>query len=476
MRINIPNFSNARILVIGDLMLDRYWRGQTSRISPEAPVPVVKVEDETPSPGGAGNVALNLAELGAKVTVIGLTGEDEAADTLEASLNRADVVCQFVRVPGARTIIKLRVLSHNQQLLRIDFEDGFDNYNSESIMGALARNLDSCDVIILSDYGKGALQDISALIDKARKQHKIVLVDPKGADFSRYRGASGVTPNLTEFEAVVGPCKDEHEFVQKAENLRSELKLAALVITRSDKGMTLLQAEQAAVHFPTHTREIYDVTGAGDTVISVLGAALGAGMNFYEAAWLANLGAGVVVSKLGTATVSIQELQSAMLIHEPLQRGIVNEQELRTLVEKAHASGERVVLTNGCFDILHTGHIAYLSAAAQLGDRLIIAVNDDSSVQRIKGSGRPINKLQDRMQVLAGIESVDWIVPFVEDTPERLVCRLKPDILVKGGDYKPEEIAGSKCTVYDGKCSLPAIFCHAGGFLRTHLHDLFDHC
>src|SRR5680860_287681 len=442
MRLSIPGFSNARVLVVGDLMLDRYWYGAASRISPEAPVPVINVGEEEERAGGAGNVALNVAALGCAVTLIGFTGDDQAATSLKALLERDGVRCHFSAVARRKTSTKLRVISRHQQLIRLDFEDGFADVDQAALVGSYTHNLAAHDLVILSDYGKGTLSDVESLIAHAQRAGKPVLIDPKGADFGRYRGATAITPNQTEFEAVAGICANDLEMTAKGQRLLADLELDALLVTRSEKGMLLLRAGSPPLAFPTHASDVFDVTGAGDTVIGVLGAALAVGTPMPEAVALANLAAGVVVQKLGTATASLRELQTAMLKHKPLQRGLVTEVALVALLEKARASGERVVMTNGCFDILHAGHVAYLSQAAQRGDRLVVAVNDDDSVRRLKGTGRPVNPLMQRMAVLAGLESVDWVVSFAEDSPRRLIEALSPDTLVKGGDYRPDDVVG----------------------------------
>ncbi len=445
MSLALPDFSRARVLVVGDLMLDRYWHGPTGRISPEAPVPVVHVREVEERPGGAGNVALNLAALGVQATVMGLVGEDEAADALEATLTAAGVACRFRPISGHPTITKLRVLSRHQQLIRLDFEHPFTLEEARCLAEEAKAALPAFGAVILSDYGKGALGVVQTLIQTAREAGVRVLVDPKGSDFTRYRGASCITPNLAEFEQVVGPCPDEASLVARGQALMEELGLEALLVTRGEQGMTLLRPGQSEFHLPTQAREVFDVTGAGDTVISVLAAALAAGEDWEAATALANLAAGLVVGKLGTATVSVPELRRALREMNEAGGGVVNEEQLLLAVADARAHGERIVMTNGCFDILHAGHVSYLEQARRLGDRLIVAVNDDDSVRRLKGGGRPINPLERRMAVLAGLASVDWVVPFSEDTPERLICRVRPDVLVKGGDYHPEEIAGGEC-------------------------------
>ena len=450
MHLKLPDFSSASVLVVGDVMLDRYWQGPTTRISPEAPVPVVSVGDDETRPGGAANVALNAAVLGARTMLVGLVGADEAGAQLQARMADMGVQCAFVAVPGSRTITKLRVLSKHQQLIRLDFEDGFQGCDGSGIRARFLDALAGADAVVLSDYAKGALQDVGGLIQAVVARGLKVVVDPKGTDFERYRGATVLTPNRSEFEAVAGVARDEQDLLRRGEALRERLDLSALLITRSEQGMTLLERGQPPLHLPTHAREVYDVTGAGDTVVAVLAACLGAGQSMRDAVSLANLGAGVVVGKVGTASVSPEELESAMAMHVPARGGVVDEAELLEQVARARACGERIVMTNGCFDILHAGHVDYLQRARAQGDRLIVAVNDDDSVRRLKGAGRPVNGVQARMKVLAALAAVDWVVPFSEDTPERVICRVSPDLLVKGGDYRVEDIAGGACVQQAG--------------------------
>ncbi len=442
-----PDFRRARVLVAGDLMLDRYWSGETCRISPEAPVPVVRIEATEDRPGGAANVALNLARLGVQVAVAGIIGTDEPGVILETQLKTQGIALRVARRSDVPTITKLRVLSRHQQLIRLDFEQSLAPAGPDPLPDLIAQVLSACDVLVLSDYGKGTLVDPQRLIAQARTQDKPVLVDPKGRDFGRYRGALLLTPNRAELEAVVGPCLDDARLRERAEGLRCELGLEALVVTLGERGMLLVRAGET-LHLPTRAREVYDVTGAGDTVIAVLAAALGVGVDLAEACALANCAAGLVVGRLGTASVTALELERAW--RGTVWQPILNRTSLLAAVEAARAAGERIVMTNGCFDILHDGHVAYLQAAKRLGDRLIVAVNDDESVRRLKGPGRPINTLEQRMAVLAGLAAVDWVCPFGEDTPEDLIRAVKPDVLVKGGDYRIEEIAGAEFVLAQG--------------------------
>lgn len=444
MKLEMPPFHLAKLLVIGDVMLDRYWHGAASRISPEAPVPVVQVGNQEDRPGGAGNVALNIAALGSAATLIGVVGKDDNAQDLESRLTAAGVYCEFLKSEDKPTITKLRVISQHQQLIRLDFEEKFDEKDVADLQSLATSLLPSAQVLVLSDYAKGALQDVAALIELARKQNIPIIVDPKGTDFGKYRGATLLTPNLSEFEAVVGPCANEEELVSKGLALMSELELQAILITRGEHGMTLLRPNSEELHLPARAREVFDVTGAGDTVISVLASALAAGDSLADATGIANLAAGLVVGKLGTAAISGPELRRAILAEQDSGMGVMTAEQLSIAVHDAKAHGEKIVFTNGCFDIIHAGHVGYLSEAKKLGDRLVVAINADSSVTRLKGPGRPINPVERRMAVLDGLEAVDWVVSFEEDTPEELLRSLQPDILVKGGDYSLEQVVGGE--------------------------------
>lgn len=450
MKVDIPAFDKARVLVVGDIMLDRYWHGPTQRISPEAPVPVVKIQQDEDRPGGAANVALNIASLSGQVTLAGITGNDEAAQTLETHLSAMDINCKFVKSDKHPTITKLRVLSRNQQLIRLDFEESFVAVDKQPLLEHTKSIIVEHDLLLLSDYDKGTLSDVQALIKVANEHNIPVLVDPKGTDFSRYRGATLITPNLSEFEAVVGHCNSEAEIVSKGQALLTELDLTAMLVTRSEQGMTLLRHGHEEFHLPTQAKEVYDVTGAGDTVIATLALAIAAKAEFTQASALANIAAGIVVGKLGTSTVSEGELISEISTGQESGFGVLSEEQLKIAVELAQARGEKIVMTNGCFDILHAGHVSYLANAQQLGTRLIVAVNDDASVTRLKGPGRPVNPVDRRMAVLAGLGAVDWVVPFSEDTPQRLIANILPDTLVKGGDYDVEDIAGGADVIKAG--------------------------
>jgi len=444
----IPDFSRVRVLVAGDAMLDEYWFGDAARISPEAPVPVVRTRSTEQRAGGAANVALNVAALGAQTVLTGIVGADERGKLLASLLEQRGVRCELVRAPALPTVHKLRVLARNQQLIRLDAEQSLEPAAPE-LGERFAKLVKAADVAVLSDYAKGTLARAADLIAACRAARVPVLVDPKGTDFARYRGAHVLTPNRGEFEAVVGRCASEAELLAKGKKLRQDLALEALLVTRGEQGMTLFTAGEPHT-LPAQAREVFDVTGAGDTVIALLAAGVAAGLDLDSAAALANLGAGIVVGKIGVATASRSELQHALHAQGSGGRGLVELPELLALVAEAKERGERVVMTNGCFDILHAGHVSYLEEAKALGDRLLVAVNDDASVSRLKGPSRPITPLADRMAVLAGLAAVDWVVPFAEDTPAELISKIVPNVLVKGGDYRVEDIAGSDVVLRNG--------------------------
>lgn len=443
MQITMPNFENARVLVVGDVMLDRYWHGMSTRISPEAPVPVVNVNLTEDRPGGAANVALNMRALGCQVALIGVIGDDEAGQILQTSLTAANILTDFQVSATKPTVTKLRVISHHQQLLRMDFEDEYTPEDSSELLAKAEGLIAGVDVLVLSDYAKGSLHDCQALIRLAKRTGVRVLVDPKGADFSRYRGADLITPNFAEFETVVGNCTKDGDLVRCGAALMATLELSALLVTRGEQGLSLLRPSQTELHMPAQAREVFDVTGAGDTVIATLAAALAAGCPLPNATALANMAAGIAVGKLGTAVVTSAELRRAILTEQGMQSRVVTEEQLLLLLEDARSAGERIVFTNGCFDIIHAGHVRYLEEARKQGDRLIVAVNSDRSIRHLKGIERPINPLDKRMTVLAGLEAIDWVVPFEEDTPERLLQCVKPHVLVKGGDYREDQVVGA---------------------------------
>lgn len=448
MTIVFPDFSMSNVLVVGDVMLDRYWYGTIDRISPEAPAPIVKVNKVIEQPGGAANVAMNIAAIGAKSRLIGLTGVDETAQTLQKKLDKSNVIWNFVSLNTCSTIIKLRVISRNQQIIRLDFEKDFNHVNTMQIFKKIETYLPQCKILVLSDYAKGTLHYIEEMIRLARCCDIPVIIDPKGTQFSRYKGATILTPNMSEFEAIAGFCRNEKILISRAKEIVFDYDLSALLITRAEQGMTLFKRNEAPLYFPTKAKEVYDVTGAGDTVIGVLSASLSVGISLEQACCLANLVAGVVIGKTRIFMNKIIGMQKTIMYHHhkdiDMKFGILDEKILKTIILLVRSQGETIVMTNGVFDVLHAGHISYLVHAKKFGDRLIVAVNSDDSTRRLKGPTRPINTLEQRMLVLAALSVVDWVVPFDEDTPKRLIQSLSPDILVKGGDYQVCDVVGSK--------------------------------
>lgn len=437
------------MVVGGDAMLDEYWFGDAARISPEAPVPVVHATHREQRAGGASNVAMNLAALGASVRFVGAVGGDASGRLLAELLEQGGVEPRMITDDALPTIHKLRVLARHQQLIRLDSEKKLEGLAAD-FNRLVEESTEKNQVIVLSDYGKGTLARIAELIPRLKAKSCRVLVDPKGRDFSRYRGSFCLTPNQSEFAAVAGSWRDENEFLDKAGKLREELDLDYLLVTRSERGMTMVGKDIDVIHLAAEAREVFDVTGAGDTVIATLAGSVAAGLPIGDAASLANLAASLVIGKIGVAQVTPAELRSALHRRGYGGRGLVTADELEVILNEGRRRGSRIVMTNGCFDILHAGHVSYLEEARALGDQLVVAVNDDASVKRLKGDARPINPLGDRMAVLAGLASVDWVVPFSEDTPARLIERLKPDVLVKGGDWRVDQIAGADDVIARG--------------------------
>jgi D-beta-D-heptose 7-phosphate kinase / D-beta-D-heptose 1-phosphate adenosyltransferase len=437
----LPRFDKARVLTLGDAMLDRYWHGNTVRISAEAPVPVVDIKTREDRLGGAANVALNVSALGAKSALVAVLGVDDAAEILKAKLDSAGIVDLTLGRNDYQTVTKLRIVSHGQQMVRADFEQVMDLPAAPLMPGYLTA-LAEFDLVILSDYDKGVISDPQAFIQQARAHQKTILVDPKYKDFSLYAGATLIKPNRVEFMKAVGGWASEAELESKCQAMLDKLGLEAILVTRDSDGLTLVQRNRPALHMPARKREVFDLSGAGDTVIATLGAALAAGVTLPDAVNLANVAAGIAVSKPGIVSVSGPELRLELSRDKRSDKGILNEDQLLLAASEARARGERIVFTNGCFDILHAGHVDYLTEARQRGDRLVVAINSDESVHRLKGEGRPINTVDRRLAMLAGLSAVDWVLAFENDTPLALLEKLRPDVLVKGGDYGIEQVVG----------------------------------
>jgi len=454
--------TGVRALVIGDLMLDEYLWGRTERISPEAPVQVVEVAREDLRLGGAGNVVNNLVALGCSVTVCSVIGDDENGALLRRVFKNtgADLAPVFEEA-GRRTSKKTRVIAAHQQIVRIDRETTAP-ISSESESRVIEFLTESCrnfDVILVSDYLKGVLTPaiLTALCQSGRELGIPVVVDPKGKDYGKYRGATILTPNRKEAETASGTAiVDLPSLEQAAETLLSELELDALLITRSEEGMSLFFNDGSATHIPTVAREVFDVTGAGDTVLSALSLGLACGLPLPKAAWVANVAAGIAVGKLGTSTVSPEEIV-AEVGHgtKDSDSKIKNLDVLSRVVAQERTKGKKIVFTNGCFDLLHVGHVKYLQKARQFGDMLIVGLNSDDSVRRLKGESRPLIDQAERAHILAALDCVDYVVIFDEDTPIRLIETLKPMVLVKGGDYTPEGVVGREIVEgYGGRIEL----------------------
>ena len=447
--------SDVKILVVGDVMLDRYWHGDTARISPEAPVPVVRVSDFEDKAGGAANVAKNIVHLGAQASLLGIIGEDDNGQSLQASLEKEGISSLLVKQNQAPTITKIRILSRSQQVVRLDIEQSFSQQHADLLSAEFERLIEQFEMVLFSDYNKGSLANIGGMIDVAKKAGKTVLVDPKSKDLAIYAGADYVTPNLTEYQAAGGVSGDEEQIAQSAKKIISDCSIGAMLLTRSEQGMSLITATEK-FDYPAQTLEVADVTGAGDTVIATLAVMLGTQMPASQAVEVANIAAGITVTRLGAATLSPEELSSNLTAY--LERTGAHyhptADEVFERIKQARRRGDKIVFTNGCFDILHAGHVRYLAQAKTRGDKLVVGLNNDDSITRLKGADRPVNSLQERATVLTALAAVDWVIPFgsVEenDTPANLIQQLKPDVLVKGGDYKIEDIAGAEFVLANG--------------------------
>jgi D-beta-D-heptose 7-phosphate kinase / D-beta-D-heptose 1-phosphate adenosyltransferase len=465
LRFDELNFDSCHLLVIGDLMIDEYVWGNVERISPEAPVQVVTVKNEEYTLGGSGNVVKNLAALGAKVTVLGITGADEDARRLIEKLSDLGVDSRGVIMePGRTTTKKTRIIADHQQVLRIDRETKkeISSPTLETLMGLAEKNIPAADVVLISDYAKGLFTRslLSKLVVVARACGKITIADPKGVDFAKYNGISLITPNRKEASMASGiDIVDEPTLSKAAKKLLEKAGVEKLLITCGKDGMVLFEPNQDPFKVKTDAREVYDVSGAGDTVVAVLGLGLAAGLSFREAITLANIAAGIVVGKIGTATVSKIELAQA--IRRTPEDAVIkcrSLNELSELCRRLKQDRKRIVLTNGCFDLLHVGHIKLFSASKQLGDILIVAIDDDESVRSLKGDGRPVINAKERLRILSALDSVDYVLVFASNQLEKVIETIRPDILTKGSDYESEEVLGREIVEgYGGRIELIAI-------------------
>jgi D-beta-D-heptose 7-phosphate kinase / D-beta-D-heptose 1-phosphate adenosyltransferase len=440
----------TRVLIVGDLMLDRYIWGDVERISPEAPVPVVRAGYRSEQAGGAGNVAMNIGGLGAKATLLGFRGDDDDGEALERALRHAGIESQAIAVPGHPTTTKLRIVGGKQQMLRLDTErtGGYPAEFYAALLSKLEAAIAGADVVVLSDYAKGGLSpDVCVqTIAMARRAGIPLLVDPKQATFQNYRGATTICPNLAELSLVTGvSSKNFDGLLSAGQKLVTDLDLEYLTVTLSEKGIALLRGDSRFIA-PAVARQVFDVSGAGDTVIATLALAAAAELDVEIAVELANLAAGIVVSKVGTVPVTRDELLMSLMpqIELQAQEKVLSLDSLRARAAAWRSTGQTVVFTNGCFDLLHIGHITLLEQARREGHRLVVAVNSDASVRGLKGPARPIVGERERARILAALAAVDAVVIFDEATPLRVVEILRPDVIVKGGDYNEENIVGAK--------------------------------
>jgi len=447
--LDLSRLERCRLLVVGDLMLDEYVWGAVERISPEAPVQVVAVSHEDAALGGAGNVVSNLAALGARVAAVGVVGNDAQGRLLVKRLKELGADTGGVlQVRNRVTTRKARIIAEHQQVLRIDHEStrNVSARVSKDLLARASRHIAQVDMVVLSDYGKGLLTRplIAALAATARGLGKKVVADPKGIDYSKYNGVSVITPNTKEASLAAGiDIRNEQDLKKAAERLLESLSIEGVLITRGKDGMAYFERGRPAIFAGTKARQVFDVSGAGDTVVAVLSLALAAGHPMPSAIGLANAAAGVVVSKVGTATVSRAELQEALSpSHDPSVLKAKSLPELSRIAANLKAAGKRIVLTNGCFDLLHAGHIRLFGASRAFGDVLIVALDDDRSVRSLKGAGRPVISAAERVKILSAIDSIDYVTVFSTRNLRKLIQAVKPDVLAKGSNYESEQVAG----------------------------------
>ena len=446
----LHDFGQNTVLVVGGWMLDRYLWGEVGRISPEAPVPVLRRTQETDVPGGAANVALNLRGLGLKVQLAGLVGRDSEGKRLTEVLEAQGVGTDAILKTERPTTTKLRIVSKQQQMLRIDHEDNsaIDAATEQNLVQTVLDYLPHIDALVLSDYAKGVLtaEVCRQMIEAAKAQACPVYVDPKGTNYDKYAGATAITPNTGELCAVTGVNEQNLDgMLGAAQGLRERLGLEYLLLTRSEKGISLIEAD-AVNHYLAAAQDVFDVSGAGDTVVATYVAGRLGDLDRADAIRLANLAAGVVIGRLGTSPIDKTDLLQALRQLQPFEPSdkVCDLAALKRRVETWQSRGEKVVFTNGCFDLLHVGHISYLEKSKALGDRLVVGLNTDRSVRALKGPERPVINEADRARVLAGLGAIDAVILFDDDTPLNLICALKPDMLVKGSDYSEEDVVGGK--------------------------------
>lgn len=479
------DFSSLTILCIGDIMLDRFIYGNVQRISPEAPVPILHLKDQKEMLGGVGNVANNILSLNGKTILIGLVGQDDYAAKIINLIQQKNIAEHSLISSTYRpTICKSRFIAANQQIIRADEESLIPLHPEEitQLIKTIDQNITRAQAIIISDYGKGVCHPdiINFTIKKAKSHHLPIFVDPKSKDFSIYKYATCITPNIAEAsQAVQKPLKNDVDFEEAGKQLLNITQGQAILITRSEKGMTLIEKNNPPQHIPSRAREVFDVSGAGDTVIATLALGVASGLNLTKAMHIANAAAGVVIAKAGTSTATITEVQNELKAQAAEEIFPVLTPELTSLhdllieIQKWRKQDQIIGFTNGCFDILHTGHVSLLQTARSHCDRLIVALNSDASIKRLKGNKRPINSLVERAKIIAALRYVDAVIAFEEDTPLTLIQHLKPDILIKGADYIDKEVVGRKIVEENkGKVILADL---QKGFSTTNIIDKIKH-
>ena len=441
---------NSRILIIGDIMLDEYWFGTSNRISPESPVPIVDVQNKDFRVGGAGNVALNLFGINPNITLISCIGKDKDGKIIKKILRNKKIHFNLKEKSNCKTIKKLRIFSQNQQMIRLDFENNKVNYRLE-LNDKMKKEIRKSKLLIISDYQKGSLIDVKKIINYAKSKSKVIIVDPKGSNFSKYTGATILTPNINEFINIVGEVNNQSQLIRKAKNLIKKINLKGILITQGKKGMTFV-SNKDVIYKNSLAQDVFDVSGAGDTVIAIFSAYLNAGKSYEEAMEMANIAASIVIRKLGTAIADKQEINKIyykknLVINKKYQKSI---SQILRIADFLKTQNKKIVLTNGCFDVIHLGHIHLLEKAKEFGDFLIVAINSDKSTRALKGKRRPINKISARIKMLEAINYVDLVVVFNELTPHNIIQMIKPDVLVKGSDYKIKDIVGSDLVKLNG--------------------------
>ena len=442
--------SRPRLLVVGDSILDEYIFGSVQRISPEAPVPILNHSESEFRLGGAANVAANAAAFGVDVSLLGICGTDDSAEILISKLEEENIDPIMIRADQGKTILKKRMIADNQQLFRIDGEVKFDKGAADSARSLFKKVCKNYDLVVFSDYGKGTLVDHKDYIELCKNLNIPVLIDPKGGDFEKYIGATLITPNLREFEEIMGSSSSQEEFLSKVKSLKKQLKLQHIIVTLSSDGMVLVDEDKEVSFFKAEAKQVFDVSGAGDTVIAILASLMAQGEDVSKALNIANIGAGIAVSKVGTCVVTRAEVKRHMQLKSKLSPWKIDLDYL--LQETLHYKdqGKTIVMTNGCFDLLHLGHLDFLERSKVMGDVLIVALNRDDSITRLKGASRPINDFESRAKILASLSFVDFVIGFDEDTPEKLYSQLLPHILVKGEDYIDSKVAGADAVIENG--------------------------